>query len=121
VAGEVADDVLVLLADQDHLRDLDGLGVGHAQALDELDLHAQAFHVARDRGPAAVHDDRVHAHVLQEHDVLREVLLELRIDHRRAAVLDHHGLAVELADVGQRLEECLDVSHRHPLRLCTRC
>ena len=61
---------------------------------------------------AAVHDDRVHPHVLQEHDVAREVLLQRVVDHRRAAVLDHHRLPVELADVRQRLEKCFDVAHQ---------
>ena len=119
VAVQAADDVLVLLADQDHLRDLDGLGVGYAQALDELDLHPQALHVARDRRAAAVDDDRVHPDVLEEHDVLGEVLAQLLVDHRRAAVLDDDRLAVELPDVGQSFEECLDVAHQGPLRSCT--
>ena len=33
---------------------------------------------------------------------------QLLVAHRRAAVLDHHRAAVELADVGQRLEQRLD-------------
>ena len=33
----------------------------------------------------------------------------LLVAHRRAAVLDHHGAAVELADVGERLEQGVDV------------
>ena len=57
--------------------------------------------------------DRVHADVLEQHDVARELLLERRVGHRRAAVLDHHRLAVELADVGQRLEQRGDVARRH--------
>ena len=56
-----ADDVLVDLADEDHLRDLDGLLVAHPQAADELDRHVEALHVARDLRPAAVDDDRVRA------------------------------------------------------------
>jgi hypothetical protein len=112
VPVQAQDDVLVDLADEHHLRDLDGLGVGHAQPADELDRHVEALHEVRDLRPAAVHDDRVEPDVLQEHDVAREVLAQLRILHRRAAVLDDDRAAVELADVGQRLEEGLDVAHQ---------
>ena len=110
VAAEPQDDVLVLLADEHHLRQLDRRGVGHALAVDELDLHPEALHVLGDVGAAAVDDDRVHADVLEEHDVARELLLQQVVDHRRPAVLDDHGLAVELPDVGQRFEESLDVT-----------
>ena len=98
-------DVLVDLADQHHLRDLDGLRVGHAQPVDELDRQVEAPHVAGDVRAAAVHDHRVHPDVLEQHHVAGELLLERGVGHRRAAVLDHYGLAVELADVGQRLEQ----------------
>jgi hypothetical protein len=101
----------LLLADQHHLGHLDRGLVGHAQAVDELHLHAQPLHIARDVGPAAVHDHRVEAHVLEQHHVARELLLELGVGHGRAAVLDHHGLAVEVADVRQRLQEGGYVSH----------
>src|SRR5262249_26884074 len=47
----------------------------------------------------------VHADQPHEHDILREELGERRILHRVAAVLDHDGLARELADVRQRLGE----------------
>src|SRR5215204_1622559 len=85
--------------------------LGHAQALHEAHLHPEPLHVARDVGPAAVHDDRVHPDVLEEHDVARELLPQLGLDHRRAAVLDHQRLAVELPDVRERLEQRCDVSH----------
>src|SRR5215212_6067350 len=61
--------------------------------------------------PTAVDHDGVHAHILEEHHVARELLPELGLHHRRAAVLDDHRLAVELPDVGERLEEGRDVSH----------
>ena len=104
-------DVLVLLAHQHHLGHLDGGLVGHAQPVHEAHLHAEALHVAGDVGAAAVHHHRVHAHVLEEHHVAGEVLGEHRVGHGRAAVLDHHGLPVELPDVGKRLEECGYVPH----------
>src|SRR4051794_29671979 len=111
VAVEPQDDVLVDLADEDHLGHLDGRLVGDAQAADELNGQVEALHVGGDVGPAAVDDDRVHPDVLQEHHVARELLAQRRVLHRRAAVLDDHGATVELADVGQRLEEGLDISH----------
>ena len=76
VAAEPQHDVLVDLADEHHLRDLDGVGVRHAQAADELDRQVEPLHVARDLRPAAVDDDRVHPDVLEEHDVAREVLAQ---------------------------------------------
>ena len=68
----------------------------------------EPLHVVGDVGAAAVDDDRVEADVLEQHDVGRERLAQRLVAHRRAAVLDHDGAAVELADVGQRLEQGLD-------------
>src|SRR3954467_9464570 len=111
VAVQLEHDVLVLLADEHHLRQLDRGLVRDPQAGLEPPLHAEPLHVARDVGAAAVHDYRVHADVLEEDDVAREVLGQAGVGHRGAADLDHDGLAVELPDVGQRLEEGCDVSH----------
>ena len=96
------------LPEQHHLRHLDGLGVGDPHPLDEPHLHPEALHVAGDVRAAAVDDHRVQADVLEQHDVGRERLAQLLVAHRRAAVLDHDGRAVELPDVGQRLEQRLD-------------
>ena len=120
VAVDAHDDVLVDLADEDHLRHLDGVGVAHAQPADELDRHVEAVHVGRDVGPAAVDDDRVQPDVLQEHDVAREVLAQLRVGHRRPAVLDDDRLAVELPDVRERLEQGPDVVLCRPSRRVVR-
>ena len=49
-------DVLVDLADEHHLRDLDGRRVGHPQPVDELDREVEPLHVAGDLGTAAVDD-----------------------------------------------------------------
>jgi hypothetical protein len=111
VAAQAQHDVLVDLADQHHLGDLDRRLVADPQPRDELDRQVQALHVGRDVGPAAVDHDRVHADVLQEHDVAGELLAQLRVAHRRAAVLDDDGAAVELPDVGKRLEKGSDVPH----------
>src|SRR3954463_5947000 len=87
-------DVLVDLADEHHLGDLDRRLVAHAQATDELPGQVEPLHVAGALRAPAVDDDRVHADVLEEHDVAREVLAQLRVVHRRAAVLDDDGTAV---------------------------
>jgi hypothetical protein len=50
---------------------------------------------------------RVDADELQQHDVVGEARLEPVLRHRVAAVLDDDGLAVEAADVRQRLGEDL--------------
>ncbi len=110
VARDPQHDVGVQLADQDHLRDLDRRLVGDAQAADELDRHLEALHVGGDVRAAAVNDDRVDPDVLEQHDVARELLAQLRVVHRRAAVLDHDCRAVELADIGERFEEGCDFS-----------
>ena len=117
VAVEPLDDVGVDLAEQHHLRDLDRRRVGDPHALDERDLHPEPLHVLGDVGPAAVDDHRVQADVLEQDDVGRELVAQLLVGHRRAAVLDHHRAAVELADVGQRLEQRLDAVVRPPLLL----
>jgi len=56
---------------------------------------------------ATVHDDRVHAHQLEQHDVAREARLEIFIHHGVAAILDHQGLALEGADIRQGLAQDL--------------
>ena len=119
VAVQPLDDFRVELADQDHLRHLDRLGVGDAQALVELDLEPEPLHVAGDLGAAAVDDHRVEADVLEQDDVGGEGFAQLLVEHRRAAVLDHHRAAVELADVGQRLEQGLDAGPLLVMRCCS--
>ena len=93
------DDLAVDLADERHADDVDGLGVGDPPPVDELGLLAEPAHEIADLRAAAVHDDRVHADQSHEHDVGREEIGERGIAHRVAAVLDHDGLARELADV----------------------
>ena len=80
-----------------------GFGIGHAHALDELALLAQAVERRFDLRAAAVHHHRVHAHQLEQHHVFGKVGLQGGVGHGVAAVLDDHGLAMELANVGQRL------------------
>ena len=105
VTVQGGDDVTVDVADQGHADDVDGLGVGDAQPLDELGFFAEAPHEVGDLGAAAVHDDGVHADEAHEDDVLGEEVGEAGLFHRVAAVLDHDGGAGELADVREGLGE----------------
>ena len=105
VAVDQADDVLVDLAVEHHPDHVDGLFRGDPQPRGELRLDAEPVQVAGDLRAAAVHDDRAQAGVLQEHQVLREPGAQLLGGHRVAAVLDHHGLAVEAVEPGQRLDQ----------------
>ena len=81
-----------------------------------LHLHPEPLHVVGDLGAAAVDDHRVQADVLEQDDVGGEAVAQRLVAHRRAAVLDHHRAAVELADVGQRLEQGLDAAVVHGRR-----
>ena len=69
-------------------------------------------------GPPPWTIDRVEPDVLEQDDVGGEGLAQRLLAHRRAAVLDHHGAAVELADVGQRLEQRLDAGSGRPRLRC---
>ena len=103
-----ADDLRVDLADQHHAGDVDGLGIGDAQAVAELGLLAEPRHQVADLRAAAVHDDRSHADQAHQHDVFgeqRQRVVLARAGERVAAVLDDDDLAGEAPDVGQRLDE----------------
>ncbi len=105
VAVDVADDLLVDLAAEDHLHHVHGFGVGDAHALDEAGFLAHGLQNLADLRPAAVDHHRVEADVFHQDDVLGEALLEPLLDHGVAAVLDDDGLVVEALDVGQRLHQ----------------
>src|SRR5262249_29620195 len=94
--------------DQHHLHDLDRLGVGHPHAAHELRLLAELLHEGADLRPATVHDHGIDPDEVQEDDVERERLLEIRLLHGAAAVLDDDGLPAELPDVRERLQQDLD-------------
>jgi hypothetical protein len=100
------DDFLVELA-QHHLDHVHHVLVGDAHALAKLALDAHLLQQIADLRPAAVDDDGVHPDELQHHDVAGESGLEMRLDHRVAAVFDDDRLVVEALDVRQRLGENL--------------
>jgi len=107
-----ADDILLHLAGQHPFDDLHRLLVGHPHALHEGALLAQPRECLVDLRAAAVDHDRIHADQLQQHHVFGKVLLQFGVGHRIAAVLDDEGLAVVLADVGQRLRQDLGLLAR---------
>ena len=102
------------LTDQHHPDDVDGLAVGDAQAVAELALLAEPVHQVTDLRPAAVHDDRPHADLAHQHDVLGEQRQGVAVrctGQRVAAVLDDDHLIRETANVRQRLDQ-----RRRPIR-----
>jgi hypothetical protein len=108
LAAEAVDpghEVLLHLPGQDPLDDLHRLGIGDPQSVQEFGLLAHAAQRFVDLRSAAVHHDRLHAHQLEQYHVARKALLQLRVDHRVAAVLDNDRATVKALDVGQRLRE----------------
>src|SRR3546814_3389827 len=65
----------------------------------------ELFQHRADLWPAAVDDDPVDADRLQQHDILGEVALRLRVAHRVAAIFDDEGLAGVALEIGQRLDQ----------------
>jgi hypothetical protein len=111
-----ADDVLLHLAGQHPLDHFHRFLVSDAHALNEMPFFAQAVERRFNLRAAAVHHDRVHAHQLEQHDVFGKVGLQGRVRHGIAAVFDDHRLAVELADVGQRLGQDFGLVARADVR-----
>jgi len=94
-----ADDVLLHLAGEHPLDHFHRLFVRDAHALDEGALLTQLGQRLFDLRAAAVHHHGIHAHQLEQHHVLGEVLLQRGVGHGVAAVLDDDGFAVEAPDV----------------------
>jgi hypothetical protein len=106
------DELRVDLADQHHAGDVDGLGVGDPQAVAELGGLAEPAHQVADLRPAAVHHHRTDADETHQHDVLgeqRERVVVGGSGECVAAVLHHHHLAGEAADVRQGLDQRRDL------------
>ena len=65
--------------------------VGDAQAAAELGLDIEPLEQRADLRAAAMHHDRVHAGLLEQHDVAGEIGGERRIAHGVTAIF-HHDL-----------------------------
>ena len=79
--------------------------VGDAQPALELGLDAELLEHLADLRPAAMHDDRLDARLLEQHDVLGEILGRGAVAHGMAAILDDHDLLVVALHVRQGLDE----------------
>ena len=109
-----AHDVAVDLPHQHHPDQVDGVGVGDPETVEELDLFAHPLHEGADLRTTTVDDDGKHADGAHEHDVLgergqRRCLVDLVLPRLGAedvaAVLDDHHLPPETADVGQGFDQ----------------
>ena len=107
VAADVQprDDIRVDLADQYHADDFHRFLIGHAETADKLGVLADLFQEARDIRAAAMHNDRTDTDLLHQRHVLHDLFFQFLADHRVAAVFDHDGLARELLEIRQRLDE----------------
>src|SRR5690606_12617493 len=105
VRVDQADEFPADLAGEHHADDVHRLGCGDSQAAAELAVDAEPVEHRGDLRAAAVDDDRLQPRQSQEHHVLCERGLQLVVDHRVAAVLDHDGRAVEALQPRQRLDE----------------
>ena len=99
---DVADQRLVDRACQHHLDDLDGGGIGDAQARGEFRLNAEPLQHGRDLRPAAMHHDRIDGGLFQQHDVAGERLGGFLGAHGMAAIFDDDGFLVIALHMRQR-------------------
>ena len=102
---DIADDLLVDRPGQHHFDDLDGLGVGDAQAGGEFRFDAELLEHGLDLRAAAVHHHRIDRGLLQQDDVAGEVARALLLAHGVAAVFDDDNLLVIALHMRQRLRQ----------------
>ena len=105
LAAENGNDLLVGLADEDHLGITHCLFVGVPQAVYEMGFLADFIEHAGNVGSAAMNDDGVDADELEERNVIHDGLLKFFIDHCVSAILDDEGLTAHLLDVRKRFDE----------------
>ena len=107
---------LLHLAAQHHLDHVHGLGVGDAHALDELALLAELGQRVSICGPPPCTTTGFMPTSFSSTTSSREAVLQRRLGHGVAAVLDDDRLAVEPADVRQRLRQDLGLVARRDVR-----
>jgi len=71
---DIADQLLVDRAREHHLDDLDGRGIGDAQARREFRFDTEPLQHGRDLRPAAMHHHRIDRGLLQKHDCRAQTL-----------------------------------------------
>ena len=99
------DDLLVDRSGQHHLDDLDRRLVRHPKPAGKMQFDAELLQHRADLRPAAVHDHRIDAGLLQEHHVLGEVARLVLVAHRMPAVLHDDDRVVVAQHVRQRLHQ----------------
>ena len=87
------------------VHDLDGRGVGEAEAVHEARFDVELLQAGGDGLAAAVHDDDLHADGFEQDDVAHGAGGEFGVLHGAAAELDDGDGVAELLDVGERLHE----------------
>ena len=92
--------LLVDGAREHHLDHVHRLAVSHPQPVDKAALQAEALKHLADLRPAAMHDDRVDADLLQQHDVAGKQIAAG--SHRVPAIFDDDRAAGIPAHIGQR-------------------
>src|SRR5664279_365026 len=102
---DVADDLLVDRAGQHHFDDLDGGGVGDAQAGGEFGLDAELLEHGRDLRAAAVHHHGIDRGLFQQHHVAREIAGGFLMPHGMAAIFDDDDFLVIALHMRQRLRQ----------------
>jgi hypothetical protein len=100
-----ADDLLVDRSGQDHFNDFHRRLVGDPETAGEVRFDAELLQHHADLRPAAMHNHRIDAGLLQKHHVLGEVARLVFIAHRVTAVLHDDDRVVVAQHVRQRLHQ----------------
>ena len=99
---DVADDLFVDRAGQHHFDDVDGGGVGDAQARGEVGFDAELLEHGRDLRAAAVHHDRIDGGLFQQHDIAGEAAGVFFVAHGVAAIFHDDDFLVVALHMRQR-------------------
>jgi len=78
---------------------------GDAEAIDEAALDLEPLQHLADLWPAAMHNDGIDAHLLQQHHVAGKARTAGDVAHGVAAVLHHDRLAGIAAEIRERFRE----------------
>ena len=84
---------------QSHLRNAHGLSIGYTQAANKLALLTSLHQHTGNFRAAAVNNNGTHTSALQEHDILQHLVLQLVVQHSVAAIFNHDGFILKLAQI----------------------
>ena len=97
--------VLIDLPHQRHLDDLHGLLIRDALPVFEVHRNIEALEHGVDVWAATMHDDGICAHELEHDDVVDDGIAKLACHHGRSTVFDNNGLACNVFDPRQGVEQ----------------